>query len=185
MDIRKVKKLIELLEESDVAEIEIHEGEESVRISRQSAAAVAAPMAYPMMAPAPAAAAEQPTTPQKLTSEQQREIQVAWNEFIEPLQDKGSNGVGLGRDATVDGTGMLLANPHQGWEGISRFYAFHQMLPGELNMLGATVVGRAQVEFGTTEHVAWTSTVSTASRASFQGRRRCLCRECARANDEE
>ena len=36
MDIRKVKKLIELLEESNVAEIEIHEGEESVRISKQS-----------------------------------------------------------------------------------------------------------------------------------------------------
>ena len=36
MDIRKVKKLIELLEESDIAEIEIHEGEESVRISRNS-----------------------------------------------------------------------------------------------------------------------------------------------------
>jgi acetyl-CoA carboxylase biotin carboxyl carrier protein len=34
MDIRKVKKLIELLEKSDVSEIEIHEGEESVRISR-------------------------------------------------------------------------------------------------------------------------------------------------------
>jgi len=34
MDIRKVKKLIELLEESGIAEIEIHEGEESVRISR-------------------------------------------------------------------------------------------------------------------------------------------------------
>ena len=41
MDIRKVKKLIELLEESGVAEIEIHEGEESVRISRTSAAPVA------------------------------------------------------------------------------------------------------------------------------------------------
>ena len=39
MDIRKVKKLIELLEESQIAEIEIHEGEESVRISRQSSAA--------------------------------------------------------------------------------------------------------------------------------------------------
>ncbi|MCF7985033.1 MAG: acetyl-CoA carboxylase biotin carboxyl carrier protein [Thiohalocapsa sp.] len=38
MDIRKVKKLIELLEESDVAEIEIHEGEESVRISRHGSA---------------------------------------------------------------------------------------------------------------------------------------------------
>lgn len=36
MDIRKVKKLIEMLEESKVSEIEIHEGEESVRISRQS-----------------------------------------------------------------------------------------------------------------------------------------------------
>jgi len=36
MDIRKVKKLIELLEESGVAEIEIHEGEESVRISRNT-----------------------------------------------------------------------------------------------------------------------------------------------------
>ncbi|MCP3689829.1 MAG: acetyl-CoA carboxylase biotin carboxyl carrier protein [Gammaproteobacteria bacterium] len=36
MDIRKIKKLIELIEESGIAEIEIHEGEESVRISRQS-----------------------------------------------------------------------------------------------------------------------------------------------------
>ena len=58
MDIRKVKKLIELLEESGVAEIEIHEGEESVRISRNSQAAqvmAAAPM--PVAAPAPAAEA--------------------------------------------------------------------------------------------------------------------------------
>ena len=38
MDIRKVKKLIEMLEESEIAEIEIHEGEESVRISRHSSA---------------------------------------------------------------------------------------------------------------------------------------------------
>lgn len=38
MDIRKVKKLIELLEESGIAEIEIREGEESVRISRQGVA---------------------------------------------------------------------------------------------------------------------------------------------------
>ncbi len=45
MDIRKVKKLIELLEESNIAELEIKEGEESVRISRTSGAlvSVAAP----------------------------------------------------------------------------------------------------------------------------------------------
>ena len=43
MDIRKIKKLIELLEESDVEELEIHEGDDSVRISRrrEQAAAVA------------------------------------------------------------------------------------------------------------------------------------------------
>ena len=59
MDIRKVKKLIELLEESGVAEIEIHEGEESVRISRYSQnAPVAAPVQYaPAAAPAPVAEA--------------------------------------------------------------------------------------------------------------------------------
>jgi acetyl-CoA carboxylase biotin carboxyl carrier protein len=49
MDIRKVKKLIELLEESDVAEIEIHEGEESVRISRNSSAS--GPVFVPTAAP--------------------------------------------------------------------------------------------------------------------------------------
>jgi len=60
MDIRKVKKLIELLEESNIDEIEIKEGEESVRISRNGAAQAmaAAPMTYaaPMAAPAPAPA---------------------------------------------------------------------------------------------------------------------------------
>ncbi len=73
MDIRKVKKLIELLEESNVHEIEIKEGEESVRISRGAqvtaapqvltaapAAAPAAPAPAPAAAPtAPAAASEQ------------------------------------------------------------------------------------------------------------------------------
>ena len=54
MDIRKVKKLIELLESSDIAEIEIKEGEESVRISRGTIAAPA-PIAY--QAPAAPAAA--------------------------------------------------------------------------------------------------------------------------------
>ena len=66
MDIRKIKKLIELLEESGVAEIEIHEGEESVRISRygqqQAVAAMPAPMpvqaVYDAAPPAAAAVKE-------------------------------------------------------------------------------------------------------------------------------
>ena len=78
MDIRKVKKLIELLEESNSDEIEIKEGEESVRISRNGAqaAASAAAAAYappqyappppapmPLQAAAPAAAAEPAAAP--------------------------------------------------------------------------------------------------------------------------
>ncbi len=79
MDIRKVKKLIELLEESNINEIEIKEGEESVRISRGSnlvaapvaaapvAVAAAAPVAAaPAAAPAPVAAA--PTNDNALKS---------------------------------------------------------------------------------------------------------------------
>ncbi|WP_416137270.1 acetyl-CoA carboxylase biotin carboxyl carrier protein [Halomonas sp. HK25] len=72
MDIRKVKKLIELLEESNISEIEIQEGEESVRISRhpngaswqpnmpQGYAAPAQPAPQAPAAPAPAEADEGP-----------------------------------------------------------------------------------------------------------------------------
>lgn len=74
MDIRKIKKLIELVEESGIAELEISEGEESVRISRAVApmaqlapmqavaapAPVAAPIAAPAAAPAAAPVAEVP-----------------------------------------------------------------------------------------------------------------------------
>ena len=66
MDIRKIKKLIEIIEESDIAEIEITEGEESVRINRYSSAvAPAAPVAAPIaVAPAIAAPAEIPAAPE-------------------------------------------------------------------------------------------------------------------------
>ena len=59
MDIRKIKKLIELVEESGIAELEITEGEESVRISRGMVATQVAPIAYaaPQVAAAPVAAA--------------------------------------------------------------------------------------------------------------------------------
>ncbi|OUR86015.1 acetyl-CoA carboxylase, biotin carboxyl carrier protein [Cycloclasticus sp. 44_32_T64] len=59
MDIRKVKKLIELIEESDIAEIEIHEGEESVRINRYSSTQPVAVTQVPAQAPVAASAAPQ------------------------------------------------------------------------------------------------------------------------------
>jgi len=59
MDLRKIKKLIELLEESNIGELEIKEGEESVRISRNSVAPVVSYVAAPPVATsaAPVAAA--------------------------------------------------------------------------------------------------------------------------------
>lgn len=72
MDLRKLKKLIDLVEESGIAEIEVTEGEEKVRITRTTAAvapvyaapvpAAAAPVAAPAAAPAAAAPAAAPAT---------------------------------------------------------------------------------------------------------------------------
>ena len=53
MDLRKIKKLIELLDESGIAEIEVTEGEESVRISRYGASPPAVHAAAPVAPPAP------------------------------------------------------------------------------------------------------------------------------------
>ncbi len=69
MDIRKVKKLIELLEESGISEIEIKEGEEAVRISRMPTGYAAHPQFAPApvqaaaAAPAPAPSREEPPKP--------------------------------------------------------------------------------------------------------------------------
>jgi len=70
MDIRKVKKLIELLDESGIAEIEITEGEESVRISRYASSVVPAPAPAMVAAPAaPPAAVAAPAAPAEAEEE--------------------------------------------------------------------------------------------------------------------
>lgn len=71
MDIRKVKKLIELLEESGIAELEINEGEESVRISRYNSTPAPAPVNYAAapVAPAPAPAAPVATPAEESSDE--------------------------------------------------------------------------------------------------------------------
>jgi len=63
LDIRKVKKLIELLEESGIAEIEIKEGEEAVRISRMPTGGYVTHMQAPMMQAPPVAALAAPVAP--------------------------------------------------------------------------------------------------------------------------
>jgi len=68
MDIRKIKKLIELLEDSDVAEIEIVEGEESVRIARATAAAPLVMPAAPVVSAVPPQALAQSPSAKDLSS---------------------------------------------------------------------------------------------------------------------
>jgi len=80
MDIRKIKKLIELLDESGVAEIEIKEGEESVRISRQQNV-VAAPA--PVAVAAPVAAAAPVATP--AAAEAPAEAEISGHQVTSPM----------------------------------------------------------------------------------------------------
>ncbi len=81
MDIRKVKKLIELLDESGIAEIEITEGEEAVRISRYPTGAAAAPA--PAYAPPPPAASAPQSSAAPAASAQPSEPAAA------PAEDDG------------------------------------------------------------------------------------------------
>ncbi|MGV9805129.1 acylase [Micromonospora chersina] len=76
----------------------------------------------------------------------------------------GSNAYGLGRDATVSGSGMLLANPHFPWDGPERFYRMHLKVPGRYDVEGAALVGDPLIEIGHNGQLAWSHTVSTARR---------------------
>jgi acyl-homoserine-lactone acylase len=76
----------------------------------------------------------------------------------------GSNGWGIGKDATVGKDGMVLGNPHFPWGGADRFYQVQLTIPGVLDVSGASLYGTPVVEIGHTQSVAWTHTVSTAQR---------------------
>lgn len=80
MDIRKVKKLIEMLEESSLAEIEIKEGEESIRISRASSL----PIATQVVSSAPAVSAAAPSAAMQSTGEH-RVAEAAANAVTSPM----------------------------------------------------------------------------------------------------
>lgn len=76
----------------------------------------------------------------------------------------GSNGWAFGRDATPDGHGVLLGNPHFPWNGTNRFWQLHLTIPGEVDVMGATGGLSPVVAIGFNKDVAWTHTVSTGKR---------------------
>ena len=81
-----------------------------------------------------------------------------------PAANVSSNGWALGRDATTDHDGMVLANPHVPWAGNARFYQVQFTIPGVLNVSGASLYGTPMLEIGHTQGVAWTQTASHAPR---------------------
>lgn len=76
----------------------------------------------------------------------------------------GSNAWAFGRDATADGRGLLLGNPHFPWVGVNRFWQLHLTVPGRFDVMGASIGHTAVVQIGFNGDVAWSHTVSTGKR---------------------
>jgi acyl-homoserine-lactone acylase len=76
----------------------------------------------------------------------------------------GSNAFAFGRDASLNGQGLLLANPHMPWNGPDRFWQVHLTIPGRLDVMGATFGTLPFVAIGFNASLAWSHTVSTGRR---------------------
>ncbi|MEZ5157151.1 MAG: penicillin acylase family protein [Solirubrobacterales bacterium] len=77
----------------------------------------------------------------------------------------GSNALGVGTEDVRSGKGgLVLANPHFPWKGIDRFWELQIQIPGQVNVIGSSLMGFPAVNIGHNRHVAWSHTVSTAQR---------------------
>jgi acyl-homoserine-lactone acylase len=76
----------------------------------------------------------------------------------------GSNAIALGSEVTESGRGVLFGNPHYPWRGSSRFHMIHTTIPGELDVMGASLLTTNRVAIGFNKDIAWSHTVSTALR---------------------
>jgi acyl-homoserine-lactone acylase len=76
----------------------------------------------------------------------------------------GSNAYGFGSEATDNGRGMVLGNPHFPWDGAERLYQTHLRIPGRFEAAGATLYGVPLILIGHTDGLAWSHTVASAWR---------------------
>jgi acyl-homoserine-lactone acylase len=81
-------------------------------------------------------------------------------EYAESRVDMGSNAVGLGSEATDNHRGMLLGNPHFPWATNLRLYQFHITVPGQTDVMGASLYGVPFVLIGFNKDIAWSHTVN-------------------------
>jgi len=94
-------------------------------------------------------------------------LESALYDLRDPLPEPetfGSNGYAIGSNGSQTDTGLQLGNPHFPWRGNLRFYTQHLTIPGELDVMGATLTGLPIVLIGFNENVAWSHTVSTGRR---------------------
>ncbi len=90
---------------------------------------------------------------------------VAAADIAFPTDDEprfGSNGWAFGSDATADGRGLVIGNPHFPWEGPGRFWQLHVTGPDGYDVMGATLAGGPIPTLGFNRDVAWTHTVTAA-----------------------
>lgn len=80
---------------------------------------------------------------------------------------RGSNAIAVGRDLTQNGSGLLLGNPHQPWQGSGRWYEVHLTIPGVYDVAGASLQGLPWIGIGFNKDLAWTHTVAFSTRFSL------------------
>jgi acyl-homoserine-lactone acylase len=83
------------------------------------------------------------------------------------VQEMGSNGYGIGADASQSGRGLVLSNTHFPWQGGLRWAMSHLTIPGEYDVLGVGLVGIPMPVMGVNKDLAWTHTVAEGSRFTF------------------
>jgi acyl-homoserine-lactone acylase len=86
-----------------------------------------------------------------------------WNDYKARREMLGSNALALGSEATDNGRGMLLGNPHFPWVGTLRFYQFHVTVPGQMDVMGGSLSGFPFINIGFNKDVAWSHTVDKAN----------------------
>jgi len=105
--------------------------------------------------------------PQSSGSVDPTQIAALAEAFKDHVEGGGSNAVGLGESATDNGSGLLLGNPHWGWDGFDRFWQMHVKIPNKVHVSGMGFIGQPLVMIGHNENVAWSHTVSAARRLAL------------------
>lgn len=83
--------------------------------------------------------------------------------FVMPAHGAmASNALAIGKEASSNGRGILLGNPHYPWTSTDRFYQLHITVPGSYDAMGVSLGGLPLVVIGFNKDLAWTHTVTKA-----------------------